>query len=995
MNIIKILLPILILFSLIAKGQVSNGSGGHPINTKWKEINTEAVDVIYPEGIDSVANKIANNINYIYNNQYYSIGGVKRKLSLVLQTNQVQSNGYVSLAPYRSEFYLTPPQNLTMLGSMDWATTLSVHEYRHALQFSNLYHGFGKAARILMGDSGLNFFSGFIVPNWFFEGDAVMTETVLTNQGRGYVPSFFNEQKALLLNDKDYSYQKARNGSYKDLLPSHYPLGYAMVREAREVSLYKGDVWEKVLKSSMNLHGIIYPFSQSTKKHTGYSTHKLYKKAYADMKATWKKDLENKVISPSSFILKKEDRLVSMYNPMRSYDNRLFVLKKGYSTTPRIIEVVDGKEKKVYNVNNLSSDLFDINNKQLVWSQTDTDPVYQFRSYSNIYSLDLKTKRKTKLTSKTKLFSPSISPDGKSIVASEFDNSLRALVILDAKTGKIVKRYTPYHNGVVVYPKWMKDGESIVYIASFDNKTALVKQTLNPSNTKDEFTEITPTNNHVISNFCIDNNKIYFSASYSGTDNIYSTGLSGNKKITQISNVKVGAYNPVIVNNKLIYGDYTFKGEKLKSMDPSYVANANTKVTSLKEVALFEISKGKQEKYILSDIPNNQYDKSSYKGLFKGLKLHSWGSVNVNNKSGLGLKMDNILGDLSMAAVYSKHNISGTNQYLLNAVYGKYPVKISASASRQIAESPNFFPSQGKKIDSLFTPKVDRARLTLSLPIQTNSTNYSIGANMSTGIGTYKYDTRSFEGWGDTYKPSTKIIAAGNTLPSTFENDKITDETIKEINRLFPETKKSGIEYRASVSLSAIRNKAPMNLQPKFGASVKVDYTLEVNEKEKLSSPIKEGQWNVSTRLYLPGLMANDGIFIDGSYGKNDMDRLYQLKTTDFVDARGIDNIVTDERFSLRNNYQVPLWYPDFGIANIIYFKRMRLNGFYDLQFTKDMKIANKTSYNKYQSYGGELVFDISIINVLPMQVGIRYGMNQYGNEKRTDFFRYSTSFHF
>jgi hypothetical protein len=75
---------------------------------------------------------------------------------------------------------------------------------------------------ILFGENGQALANAAAVPDWFFEGDAVYNETLLSEQGRGRLPLFLNGYKALYLQQKHYSYMKLRNGSYKNYVPNHF-----------------------------------------------------------------------------------------------------------------------------------------------------------------------------------------------------------------------------------------------------------------------------------------------------------------------------------------------------------------------------------------------------------------------------------------------------------------------------------------------------------------------------------------------------------------------------------------------------------------------------------------------------------------------------------------------------------------------------------------------------------------------------------------------------
>ncbi|MFK7809142.1 MAG: hypothetical protein AB8F74_15170, partial [Saprospiraceae bacterium] len=284
-------LYIIILLVLLQFNVEAQNFGGHPLGLHWQILNSEAVRVIYPKGLEAQAQRIAAIINSMDKNNRISIGKKKRRFDLVLQNQTTNPNGYVSLAPFRSEFFSTPPQSNLFLGSMDWLDVLAIHEYRHVQQFTNGLRGLTLLGYVLAGEplwAGFHFIS---VPNWYFEGDAVVAETALTNTGRGRAPFFSLEQRALAFAGKDYSYAKNRNGSFKDLLPNHYPLGYMMLTKARKD--HGNEVTKNVHNHAAAYRGIIYPFARAMRKYTGMGTTKLYKEAWADKKEDWKIELQN------------------------------------------------------------------------------------------------------------------------------------------------------------------------------------------------------------------------------------------------------------------------------------------------------------------------------------------------------------------------------------------------------------------------------------------------------------------------------------------------------------------------------------------------------------------------------------------------------------------------------------------------------------------------------------------------------------------------------
>ena len=277
MNRIKCLavIAMICLFSNISFGQAV--INGNPISQKWMQIETDTLRVIFPEYMSAKAQRVSDYVHHLAANNTESLGGKIRKISIILQTNTSTANGYVSVAPYKSEFYTANPQNPYMVGGDDFIDVLSIHEYRHALQFANTKRGIASVLYLFKGEQGWGLFSKFTVPNWFFEGDAVVTETAVTNGGRGRLSAFQQNNHANWDADKHFKYKHIRMGSYKSKMPNHYEYGYLLSSYLRDK--FGNNIWAKVIESTTKLQGVIYPFSNSLKKHTGMSTSELYEEA--------------------------------------------------------------------------------------------------------------------------------------------------------------------------------------------------------------------------------------------------------------------------------------------------------------------------------------------------------------------------------------------------------------------------------------------------------------------------------------------------------------------------------------------------------------------------------------------------------------------------------------------------------------------------------------------------------------------------------------------
>ena len=69
---------------------------------------------------------MSNTLEHLIGGVIKSLNKKPRPITILLQNQGVISNGFVQLAPRRSEFYTTPPQNLDFNG-------LAIHELRHVV----------------------------------------------------------------------------------------------------------------------------------------------------------------------------------------------------------------------------------------------------------------------------------------------------------------------------------------------------------------------------------------------------------------------------------------------------------------------------------------------------------------------------------------------------------------------------------------------------------------------------------------------------------------------------------------------------------------------------------------------------------------------------------------------------------------------------------------------------------------------------------------------
>ena len=270
MRIKRVVISIIVLLSLLS--YPGRTTGQSPPDIKWKEIKTSRFQIIFPAELEAEAQRVANMLEHFADCQETTMKSKYSSIPVVLVNQSTVSNGFVSHVPLMSHWYSTP----SAFSGTEWYKTLAVHEGRHIVQNRKLNAGFGKKLwSLCLGDVGTATFNFLYVPVWFSEGDAVLSETVFTNGGRGRISFFDLWLRTQELSGERFSYDRTYLGSYNDpyIFADHYKIGYLLVtRACRE---YGAGVWDKVLEETGKY--VIFPtFDKALTNVTGKSIRQLY-----------------------------------------------------------------------------------------------------------------------------------------------------------------------------------------------------------------------------------------------------------------------------------------------------------------------------------------------------------------------------------------------------------------------------------------------------------------------------------------------------------------------------------------------------------------------------------------------------------------------------------------------------------------------------------------------------------------------------------------------
>ncbi len=426
---------------------------------------------------------MANLLTNLYSYYEEDLNANPKKVSILLHTESAKSNGYVSWAPRRSEFYTTPPDG----GSAeDWLVHLATHEYRHVVQMDKFAEDFPKLLTFLFGEQIVPAVLSYKIPRWLLEGDAVLAETVFGNAGRGRSPEFLQEFKAYLLeNNRWFGYDKAVLGSYKDYVPDAYKFGYPMIANTRKnygksfwnnalhdagdspcpwrssvvnagIEAKRKTVLQKLIKQLDSIgeqEGVFGAEELHIKKHWKYNRSNnpmvtLYNDNMTELQARWRQEqtyfdtTEYKVLTPQKVAYTNYEY------PHICGDGSIIALKTGYEDYAKFVKVKEGKEQFVYTPGDVLGGV-SLSDSLLFWTETIPDLRWGEASKSAIYYLNLVTGKKMRIQHSMSLFMPSANSDNSLVVAvakkSDYTNEL---IVLDRITGDLVYCHSLGHTQI-------------------------------------------------------------------------------------------------------------------------------------------------------------------------------------------------------------------------------------------------------------------------------------------------------------------------------------------------------------------------------------------------------------------------------------------------------------------------------------------------------------------------------------------------------------------
>ncbi len=925
-------------------------TGADPWRMHWRQIENERYRLVY----DSCAERLAQNIANFLDNEAPSITNslhyTPKRIPILLHSRSSLSNGVVVWAPKRLEMY---PNMMADDDNDLFYRHLTLHEYRHVTQMDALNVGFTKAMTYVFGQQFTGLVSGVYLPAWFMEGDAVVTETSLSEAGRGRKAAFTQEFRNAVMTQKVPRYDVAYFGSYKWELPDYYRMGYLTVSATRVN--HGEDVWSKALNLSGRKSWSITPFNRSLRYSTGYGKVNLYKESIDFWREKWEEQDRSITPTPCTILSHKKEgkRVYENYISVKKYGDDLIALNTSPDHEDKIVRIDEnGKEKKVVKPSYLDNYDFTLRGDTLLWSERRNHIRWENASKEIIMMYDFKNKKKHRVTKQENY----ISPDryGTKITAIYTGNDLvQHLRVLDFE-GTVLLDYEANNNEELSYPRWLDDNRIVLIYKTLYGKSVAIfdlnSKTIEP---------LIPFSRENIRHLIVDENKIFYTSDKTGIDNVFCIDID--RKIPErVTSSRFGAAWAYAENGKVFYSDLSSKGYDIVEVSGDCRATDNP-YNPLKEVAdklSEQENRTARNDTILSPKSSKKYSRGNI------FNVHSWDpaldidAINTEIRPGLSIMSQNLRGTLlSSAGVYwdSDKEEFAFLRFDYTALYPKFSLtatygwdKYDITGYILMGQGDNF--ASFTYVDFRDRQNIWKLKLAVYQPLTWNFSTWNIVLQPGVGAQFDQYAKIHY-----TFYPFTYFVITEQEQPTAPGLPGRQGQTQTQT-----QTQREYIYYDDPVNFEWSQSISNVNYFLQF-SMMKRASTRDVGNPIGVSaffryrhSPWGEDVGNVvslGATHYLRGFWRHHQFSFTAQMQWKKIPSSGYYFSDDISRARGWAKIANRKMDLMSLNYKLPIWNSDMTWGPVVHFKRFIFNAFYDYQHGKTYDYQQF----KRQSVGGEL----------------------------------------
>ncbi len=723
---------------------------------------------------------------------------------------------------------------------------------------------------------------------------------------------------------------------------------------------YGKDIWRNVVSDAARYKGLFFPFSNSLKRRTGLSTKTLYQANRQELDSLWNSQAKKLYLTEAKTINTKEKKTVTSYNnPHYLIDGSIAVEKRSYDQIPAFYALdKQGNETKICTPGVFSAppnSTLSVSQSTLCWAERSYDPRWSYRNYSIIRTYDMKTGKKRQISSQSRYFSPSLSPDAQRIVTVEISEDLKyKLLILDANTGAILNVLPNAENWFYSFPCWTDDGENIVAVAQKGETSHLQLINIETANIQ----PLSPPSTYQISHPIVHGEHVYFSAAHTNIFNIFAIKM-GEAAIYQLTSVLLGAFQPSVSpdGKMLAFSEFDINGYNIREMELEKALWKPFNIQKAQRSTAYAKTLEEQEGgSIIDKVPNHSYEIEKFNKWSGIIYPHSLLPYFDDPLIGLQLLSDNKFSTLS-ASIGGYYNYNDSDwTYAADISYAELYTLINLGFrnSARSAHVDNFSAyGDSSLIRNFYTEQWKENRLTTGLALPLNFSKGSFFNRLRLQANYQWIDINSYDNNYDDPENYRDTIETGRPAES-FES--IFREPLYEANL-------NGLDLR--FTFSSYQRSALQHIYPRWGFRFDARYRSTLG-----GGDLKGDVFSSRADIFLPGLARNHSFHFIGAFRKEAELDNYRFSDY-FVYPRGYNKNIADEYYRFGVNYHFPIWYPDLSIGPLAFVKRVKANVFYDhglrkLNFPFEVQdVINSTGF--------ELTFDFRAFRLLEIDIGVRY----------------------
>ena len=489
-------------------------------------------------------------------------------------------------------------------------------------------------------------------------------------------------------------------------------------------------------------------------------------------------------------------------------------------------------------------------------------------------------------------------------------------------------------------PAWSPEGKTIAYTTLTDNGISLKMLDLNSQIIK---TVIPPSNEEDIRSPSFFRNYLLYESDYSGINNIYVVDLESGRRF-QVTSKRYGAFFPEVSHDtrKLYFSNYTPKGCEIISAPLAPEAWKVLDEVNVQKFSYFKPIDGPGKPGGLCKSKNaekRKYNVKGYNPLLHSINFHSLlPSIDTTNEDiFLQLISSDPLLTTQTLLGYRYNYRESVGSISLDMNYsGHFPViSIGGGYGKRAEPQENPLPSRRwKELEG---------RVGVTFPLNLSRGIHSTYLNFGTFAKHREISDRSLYGYSKDY-----------------------DYSIESLYHYF--------------FFSRSRQKAPHDIYPSFAQNLLVSLSHTLG-----NSNYKGSQFDLRSRIFLPGLFDHDSFHLEGTFERQKQSNSYTWDNSFFFPRGYIesDERILDNFYKLAANYTFPIINTNLSIWKVFYLKRINGNLFFDYGLTEDNQ---KTLI--YRSVGMELPLESYLLTnkYIRIRTGLRYSYCIDNDKSRFDF---------